>query len=192
MTTQISELNAESHDVLHRQCLAIYLDGECYAFATALHEGLGWPMIGLMDGDVIRHVAATDPNGVLHDVRGPISEKEFGEPFDFRPPYDLQEVSVGKLVRAGKTKEKRVGSVKFARRWAEKLWPTLPWLDSEAMRITNFGDELEALSRKHGLWIRAPYPASKPVLATGEGDEAGYGVYLSDDGISYAIDRRLK
>ena len=45
MTTQIHELNAESLDVLHQQCLAIYLDGECYAFATALHEGLGWPMM---------------------------------------------------------------------------------------------------------------------------------------------------
>ena len=79
----------------------------------------------------------------------------------------------------------------FARKMAEKIWPELPWIVSEAKRVSAFCDELEALCSKHGLWIRAPYPSSKPVLAIGEGDEAGYSVYPTDDGLSYTIDRRL-
>lgn len=45
----------EDVETLHALCLSTYLDGECYAFATALHEGLGWPIIGLMHNGEIRH-----------------------------------------------------------------------------------------------------------------------------------------
>jgi hypothetical protein len=191
MTTQINKIDTESREVLHQQCLAIYLDGECYAFATALHQGLGWPMIGLMNGEVIRHVAVRDPTGTLHDVRGPISEEELGKPFDVSLPYTLREVKVEELVRDKEPPERRIGSVNFARRMAEKIWPDLPWIDSEAKRISTFADALEVLCQEHGLWIRAPYPASKPVLEVGHGDEAGYTVYPTDDGLAYTIDRRL-
>lgn len=192
MTTQIHKINDESREVLHRQCLAIYLDGECYAFATALHEGLGWPMIGLMDGDVIRHVVVRDPDGNLHDVRGLVSEQELGEPFDTSLPHTLREVEVEELVRDREPAERRAGSVNFARRMAEKIWPDLPWIDSEVKRVSAFCDEMEVLCHKHGLWIRAPYPASKPVLEIGQGDEVGYSVYPTDDGLSYTIDRQLE
>lgn len=191
MTTQIKTLNAEAWDVLHQNCLAIYLDGECYAFATALHEGLGWPMVGVMQDGIIRHVAVRDPKGVLHDVRGSVSDREFGEPFNITPPYNLKRVDAADLVRTGEPAEVRARSVAMARRWAEKLWPELPWIDSEAMRTTAFCDELEKLCRKHGLWIRAPYPAGRPVLAIGEGDEKGFTIYPMDDGFGFTIERRL-
>lgn len=185
------EEDTESTEALRDMCVQTFLDGECYAFATALHEGLGWPMIGLMDGDVIRHVAVQSPDGKLYDARGLIKEEEFGlgGPFGLRPPYDLRRVSVGDLVRTGEPSEFRARTVRRARMVAEAIWPELPWQDSFATRVTAFANELEALSRKHGLWIRSPVPAAAPVLAIGDDAEGGYKLRPTADGTTFTIDR---
>lgn len=189
MPTRIEKLDRESVEVLHNMSASVYLDGECYAFATALHEGLGWPIIGLMNGDEIRHVAVRGPDGIIYDVRGKVSEKEFGKPFGLSFPYELREVTVEELRRSDESDEVRHRSVAMARKMAEVIWPELPWKDSAAQRTRVFCDELEALCRKHHLWIRSPYPAAKPVLAIGEDDEGGYETCLTADGLMFTVDR---
>lgn len=194
MPTIISALleeDSESHEILRDTCIRIFLDGECYAFAIALHKGLGWPMIGLMDGDVIRHVTVQRPDGKMHDARGFIKEEKFGLgcPFGLKPPYDLKEVTIDDLVRIGEPLEVRANTVRRARMIAEAIWPELPWLDNFATRVTAFANELEALSRKHGLWIRSPVPAAAPVLAIGDNDEGGYKLRPTVCGTTFTIDR---
>lgn len=182
-----------SHETIRDLCIGIFLDGECYAFATALSVGLGWPMIGLMDGKVIRHVVVQDHDGNLHDARGLIKEEEFGlgGPFGLKPPYDLRKVSASDLVRDGESSEVRANTVRRARMMAETIWPELPWRNSFAARATAFADELETLSKKHGLWIRSPVPAAAPLLAISHDDEDGYTLRPTIDGITFTIDRRL-
>ena len=189
MPTRIEKLDRESIEVLHDMSVSVYLDGECYAFAIALHEGLGWPIIGLMNGSEIRHAAVRSPDGRLHDVRGVVSEKEFGKPFGLSSLCRLREVTVKDLRRLGESEEVRRRSVAMARKMAEAMWPELPWKDSVVQRTRVFCDELEALCRKYRLWIRSPYPAAKPMLAVGQGDEGGYEICPTVDGLTFTVDR---
>lgn len=184
--------DAAALDTLHDLCRYTFLDGECYAFATALSEGLGWPIVGLMNGTEIRHAAVRSPDGKLHDVRGFVSEEEFGHPFGFCPPYEMRELSVADLHRDGEPPEMRASSVRMARKMAEAIWPDLPWIGSLAERMSAFADEFEILCRKHRLWIQSPVPATAPVIAFGEDDEGGYELRPTADGITFTIDRYLR
>ena len=87
MTTLIQTLDDESREPIHSMCISTYLDGECYAFATALYEGLGWEIVGIMEDDVIRHVVVRSPcDGLYYDVRGNVPETELGQPFGLSAP----------------------------------------------------------------------------------------------------------
>ena len=183
----LAEDFVEDYEIFNNMFRSTFLDGECYAFAIALHRGLGWPMVGLKQGEVVRHAAVRSPAGELHDARGFISEEEFGRPFDCSPPYVLCEVSE-KDLRAIRIVHSY--TIDRARRMAEVWFPMLPWKDGGLVaRISAFADELETLSRKHGFWIRAPFPAAPPVLAPDCGSEKGYALQPLSDGLTYAIDR---
>lgn len=191
MTTIITRLKPGSADwqMLQDLCLFMYLDGECYAFAIALHQGLGWPLIGVMDGEVIRHAGVRDPDGMLHDARGTVPEEELGHPFGLPQPYDLREITEKDLHGASGPPEARAHRVGSARRVAETLWPDLPWRESLEARMRAFVDALESLSREHGLWIRSPTPANLPVIAVGDDAEGGYKIDPVLASSSFTIDR---
>ena len=168
-----------------------FLYGECYAFAIALHQGLGWPIVGLYVESHADHAGVRSPDGIIFDIRGSLSEEEFGALYA-KPPYDIREISEEKL-RVGWTCPRYTAeySIQRARRIAEVLWPELPWKETRITKIIAFADELEALCRKHKFWIRATVPASPPPLATEEGAEGGYRLRPTIDGITYTIDRYL-
>ena len=187
MSTLVQTL--QDKKFLQDLCFGMFLDGECYAFAIALNEGLGWPMVGLMSGKEIRHAAVRRPDGKLHDARGPVSEQQFGHPFCFAPPYDLRTVTAEDLIRAGEPNGPRKFSIDMARRTAEALWPELPWENSLASKVSAFAEELEALSRKHGLWIRSSVPTAASMIAIGLDDEGGYELRPTVDGVTFTIDR---
>jgi hypothetical protein len=83
-------------------------------------------------------------------------------------------------------------TIEQAREYAEKLWPQYPWMESQLMQAKAFVDELEKLSRKYGFWIRAPYPAQKPVLCKAFGQETGYSLEHGLIGESFLVDRSLE
>lgn len=191
MPTQLHTLaqDSEDWDNLHRMYRTTpFLQGLCYEFAIALHEGLGWPMVGLMKGETIWHAGVRMPDGRLHDVRGALTEEEFGSYF-LSSPFVIRPVTIEEM-RA--TRPLEPYSMKRARQLAEILWPTLPWIETEAARVKAFVDELETLSRKHGFWITASVPAQPPRLFTGCGDEGGYRVCPTVDGLAHTITRYLK
>ena len=61
--------------------LAASIHGQCYHFAIALHYGLGWPIVGLVETKKIIHVGVRSPEGKIWDGRGEVSEKDFIDPF---------------------------------------------------------------------------------------------------------------
>lgn len=185
MPTILRVLSEEERVAMHENWRPVYFDGECYAFAVALHRGLGWQIIGLMNGEEIRHACVRSPEGKLHDVRGFITEEEFGNPF-LAPPYELREIEESDLCAVRPVQD---GSIKYARIMAENVWPELPWQETLAKRAQVFADAIEAVCREHGFWIRSPYPAALPLLAKGDGDEGGYELQLTADGLTYTIDR---
>lgn len=190
----LGETDSRLRQQLHEVCLSIYLDGECYAFATALHEGLGWQMVGLCnrnDGE-IRHAMVVSPKSGRHfDARGFVQKGEISKPFTHGIySFFFRKIHPCDLVRDGESPEARLNSVAKARMIAEVLWPNLPWKESAASKMRAFVEELEALSRKHGIWIRASLPAVPPSLAIGEGGENGYIIYQRAFGV-FSIDRRL-
>jgi hypothetical protein len=186
MTTTFKALEAQDRKMLHDIILAMCLDGHCYAFAIALNRGTGWPMFGLMKDNVVRHAVVRDPIGVFHDARGEVIEKELGRPFGLKDPYVLKSVSEEELFSIKQISEYTIES---ASKKAQILWPELPW-KSETLknRIFAFSKELEAISRKHGLWLRAFLPTTPPVIAEDFGKELGYELGLTIDG-SYTIRR---
>lgn len=170
-------------------CRTVFLDGECYAFAIALHRGLGWPIFGLILNDEIRHAflyPANVSSDVFFDARGYIAEEKLGEPFDIDYPYKLQQIEEKDLYA---TRPILDNSIDKARQFAEIIWPNLDWKGgARADKILAFAKELEALSRKHGLWIRAAFPGTPPLLAEGCGDES-YSLKIMADGCTYSVNR---
>lgn len=185
MPTTVGELTSEDRNILLGIMESNFLDGECYAFAIALHQGLGYPLVGLMEDDVIRHAGVQCPNGMIWDIRGEISEVDFGSHF-LSEPFIIQKISTEDLYR---TRPIDQIWIKRARSLAEAVWPELPWVQSLAQDMKAFADDLEQISRKHGIWIRSCVPASPPHLSYGDTEEVGYKLSPTVDGIGFTIDR---
>lgn len=189
MPTAFDPLDEESRKTLHDMSMGTYLDGECYAFAIALSDSLGWRIIGLAEGYTIRHALVEQPDGHLRDVRGSFAkdDPQLGMPFGHTPnKYDLQIITASDLRVRRPVGERHI---RLARRLAEVIWPELPWKHSNQSRVQAFMDDLESISRKHRIWIRAPYPAARPVLADGDDEEGGYVLTPTDDGMTFVFDR---
>jgi len=187
MSVVIGNLNPQADRMLKEWCMSVYLHGECYAFAIALHRELGWPIVGLMHEGTVRHAMVQRPkDGRLFDARGSVPEGKVGKPFEISPPYNLAQVEERDLQAIQPVQE---ASIQWAVQVAEKLWPALPWRDSLRERMRNFAEELETLSHKHGLWIRGSMPAQPPLLVPGNGDESGYALCPLADGSTYTIGR---
>lgn len=174
-------------------CKSMFLDGECYAFAIALHRGLGWPILGLVINNEIRH-AFLNPridnadSGILFDARGYIAKEKLGKPFGVNQPYELRQIEEKDLYAARPIMKNFIDK---ARQFAEILWPDLPWKGgTRANKILAFANGLESLSRKCELWIRSPFPGSLPLLAEGCDDES-YSLKIMADGLTYSIDREI-
>lgn len=194
MTTVIKRLgddDQEDWDILQGMHERGYLHGECYAFAIALHRGLGWPIVGVINtNDIAEHVGVRTPEGLLRDIRGAIDEESFAEPYSkLKTPLVFREVTEKELYDTREVIHDQV--IAQARIIAESLWPELPWKDSKEARLKAFADELEQLSRKYSLWVCAPVPTQKPVLFNGNGDEKGYDLLPTVTGNAYLINRRL-
>lgn len=124
--------------------------GQCYHLAIALHHGLGWPLVGLIDNGKIIHAGVRSPEGKLWDGRGKVSEKEFVKPFSKNPPV-IRDITEDDLQTTG-TVQKH--AVEVMQEKAQAVWPKLPWKQkTREERVVAFADELEALSRKHKLWV---------------------------------------
>ena len=156
-------MRPEDQKSLHLLWAPQYLHGFCYLFAEALHQGLGWPMLGIEGpGGTIPHAAVQCPDGRLFDARGYVTHEEFGRPFGFNLPDGL---SAGKIMRLRQVTgtelaafdeipaEARERGIAQARVMAEMVWPDLPWLASIFAPASDFAAELEALCRKHGVWV---------------------------------------
>jgi hypothetical protein len=188
MVTKLTPLAGEDRELLYEMAAPMFTEGECYAFAIALHRGLDWPIVGLMQGEIVRHALTRMPSGKLFDVRGEIEDERVGEPY-LKPPYDLRDIDEKTLYAKRPILD---GTIAHARKMAEALWPELPWKSTYAGRARIFADELETLCRRHGIWIRAPVPAQPPFLAPQHGEEGGYELRPTADGYGFTIDRYFK
>ncbi len=170
-----------------------YLEGHCCEFAIAASRGLGWQLIALMNNQKVRHalVRSPDDQNMFFDSRGLISYQEIGEPFDIQPPYTLADITENDLHIAAGQKIHDIPVVR-ALHVAELLWPDLPWKNSTKSRMEAFAIDLETICRKHGMWIRAPYPAIQPILARADGDEAGFVLIPTIQPNTYLFDRCLE
>jgi hypothetical protein len=190
VTITIKQLSDEDKRCLQDIAGGMYQDGECYAFAIALNRGLGWPILGLMDGEVVRHVAVYGIDHKLHDVRGAFKQDDpkFGRPFGIGLPYTLEPVTEDDL-RAIRPVHER--TIRRALRFAECIWPELPWKEARSEKVRAFANELEEVCRRHGVWLRSAYPAAKPIVSEAVGDEVGFIIEPTQDGIAFTIYRQL-
>ena len=197
MPAIVHQLRPDSEDYQYLyNASGYFLEGECYAFAIALHQGLGWPLVGLIKSydetmkasNVIWHAGVRTPSGQLFDVRGPQSEEVFGE-FFLPAPHTLRDIQVEELYQ---TRPVDDFIIKRARQLAEIFWPELPWQESAAARVKAFAEVLEKLSKEHGFWVAGFVPANLPRLFAGFGDEGGYEIERTCDGLSFTINRYLE
>lgn len=185
----LKQLDEEERESLRAMAESIYLDGECYAFAIALHRGLGWQMRALRT-DTIRHVLLRDArDGSFWDVRGRVKLKDIGTPFGIQEFGLLDPVGESDLFAI-----RRVDDLSISRAaWmAQALWPHLPWKDGVMQKYAAFLRELELLSQKHGVYLYASLPTAWPVLTEAAGGEVGYAFKPSVTGPSYFINRQLE
>lgn len=188
MPTIMHPLDADDYIKNRDIARGTFLEGECYAFAIALHQGLGWPLVGLIKKDVIWHAGVENPVGFIYDGRGMLTRKEFTEYFGGSPsemrPIEIEELYAQRPIQPR--------AINLARAIAEALWPELPWRESLASKALAFADALEKLCREHQMWIVAPSPTQRPCLFTGHGDEGGYEVRPTTNAKAFTIDRYLR
>ncbi len=185
MPTKVVPLSPAAIAELRSSFGAIFADGHCYAFALAMHEGIGWPLVGLMNGKEIRHAGVRGEDGLIYDVRGAFTDADFGRDY-LSPPHIICDLSEAYLREMYPIHDHAINQ---ARRLAEVLYPTLPWRDSLEARMLTFASELETLSHKHGIWIRSAYPTARPHLSLGDGEETGYELHRTADGHGFICDR---
>ncbi len=185
MSVIYKPLDREDWDGLHSLAMSVHLDGECYLFAIALHRALGWPLIGLMSSDVIRHALLKCGDEVYFDVRGNVLYTGIGEPFDMVPPYDLREIQEKDLAQMRPFTDFNLETVIWM---AQALWPELPWKSGPLVEAKAFLEELDTLCKKHRKWIRAPLPTTLPIICESHGDET-YSFTPSVNGRDYFFDR---
>lgn len=174
---------------LLRDFLAATIHGNCYHFAIAMHRGLGWPIVGLVQNREIIHAGVKSPGDEkFWDGRGALSRKEFIEPFacDYLRFSDITEEDLAI------SKNFSEHAVEILLEKAQLAWPELPWkVETFQEKIIAFAKELKELSQKHGIWICASLPNGPPVIFKGEGDELGYRLTLSVEGNAFMINREL-
>jgi len=194
----IEGTDEESRGMIHSLLQGMCRDGDGCEFAAALARGTGLPIVGLLrgacgDGGVPgawRHAAVMLPDGSLFDVRGRVPAEEFGTPFGETWPWLVLRMSEADLAAVRPLQEANMHTIA---KLAQALWPDLPWLETSFHgRMAAFLADLDALSRKHQVWIRAPYPAASPMLAEGNGDEAGYRAGVTCDGLAISFDRSFR
>lgn len=169
----------------------MFLDGNCYSFAIALHHGLGLPILGLFTGEYQgpRHAVVSD--GSLYDVRGKfaVGDPEFGKPFGATVPYDLSVVTEDELRKVRPISDR---VILLAERMAQVLRPEYAWRGGPAKRAMDFANELEALCRKHKMWF-IPVGAMPVVFKETDSeyndDVKGFLVRPTEDGLGYTLTR---
>jgi hypothetical protein len=179
-------LSEEDHKSLHELSQSVYLDGECYAFAIALHRLLGWDLIGIMEGEVVRHACVVHC-GRYYDVRGQVPKNKLGAPFGLSSP-ELRPITEETLYATRPIGDSSIAQSEWI---AEALWPELPWRSGPMVKYRSFLIELAALCEKHGTYIFAPYPMAKPLLTEAVGDEKGFMFSPTSNGRLYFFDRVL-
>lgn len=166
-----------------------YLKGSCFEFAIALHRSLGFPIIGLIADDTIHHAAVKCPDGQLFDARGHFPAAEFGKPFGLGPFNETREITETDLFDDREIQER---AINMALRCAEALWPEESWTDSLASKALAYAEEIEEVSRKHGLWLWGGVATCPPLISDIPNEEvSGYTVRPLATIGGFSLHRRL-
>lgn len=193
MPTVIKPLDDDVREFLDNMLKGIYLEGQCYEMAIALHRGLNWPLIGFVQDmygqSVIRHAAVRHPENGFFDGRGWVSEQNFFAPFGEKGSIITFELETELKHRTRPIQE---SGIKMAGKLAMSRWPELPWVaDTYFQKIGAFLNDIERVCRRHGFWFSSPTAAGWPMIVTGENDEVGYALATTGNG-AYTANRLLK
>jgi hypothetical protein len=172
--------------------MGMALDGCCYELAVAIARGTGLPLVGLR-GDfqgkiTLRHAGVQLPDQTILDARGPVTLFAFMSAFYPDLTASVVPISEDDL-RAVRPLDE--AAVHLLARLSASQWPTLPWRTNFQMRATAFLAELEALSRKHNMWIYGPYPVAMPRISEDKSSSAGYRLLPTAEGLGLMIERHF-
>ncbi len=190
MTTIFEELSTEDHAFLEQLCRLAYLGNASQILAIALHRGTGWPLVTLTIKKQVRHIAVRSPDDIFYDARGACAMESFVEYFLGNPepeegalPYRIRKISEKRLLAKWPEDEM---AIQTAARFAEALWPKLPWRNGSAWGpYLDFAQALERLSRERGIWVDGLLVMiSEPGNAMRNGDNrSGYALRPTANGI---------
>ncbi len=184
-----TKLTAQDFEALHITAKGLFLHGQCYEFAIAIHRATGWSLVGLMKESVIEHAGVRGHDGLIYDSRGANTSEDFSKEFNLTPD-NVQTIVEKDLYATRKIFE---GSIRLASRIAQSLWPELPWRPNTLhSRMIAFMEDLERLSYDHNLWIRSTIPGCRPVISEGDDLEGGYFFSPTVTASAYVMDRYFK
>ena len=184
--TAVRPLNAQDRETLRATLARCYLHGRCYSMAVALHRRTGWPLVAARHatGRLV-HAGVRHPSGAFFDVLGSRTDQDVMNDYGAE---EITQVSEERLHAADpKCWDERIARTE---RLLDDLFPDLPKSNRDA-RLDDFLAALHALCIEHGLCIRAPYPAQRPILYERYGNEVGFEAFRLITG-GWTFDRVLR
>ncbi len=190
---KLNNLSEDNRSAAVSGCLG-FVQGECFAFAIAVHEGTGLPLVGIECGGKIVHAGVRIADGRFFDGRGYVPEdKVAGWQFrEIGPGYTIVPVTKERLyeIREGKIFP---NTIVTASQLAQVGYPELPWNEACFVnRVKAFAHELEKLSRKHGFYITPFNEKAPPVIWPCEDDVWEYSVSPGLSGGQYFLRREIE
>jgi hypothetical protein len=170
---RIKYLNPEGWEwkSLYDLCRGTFLAPHCYEFAIACHDGLGWPLVGYRRGEEMWHAGVRAPDGTLFDARGFVEEDAFGAPFEDEHPAVVPLEKNDLRRTEGGYAADNDAVIRCATRFAHALWPTLPWKETNAMRLAAFLTKLDELCREYGVRVWSATHSAPTMITVGVSPE---------------------
>lgn len=171
----------------------VYRAPHCFTFAIAASRGLGAQLVCIEESGKIIHAGLRGTKKEFRDVRGELTREEFVYGFVSQREFIIRETTEDELRLVSQEATGKPLSellITSARRHAESLWSEWEWKENHLTKVLAFAEELEALCRKYGLWVREAGPSTLPIICQSDGEELGFEIEQSPSTSSQYLFRR--
>jgi hypothetical protein len=149
-----------------------YLEGHCFVFAISVARGTGAELVCIEQEGAILHAGVRGASKEFRDLRGELSAEEFVRPFVSGSQFSIRGTTEKELMQYAESAQAPISEEMLvrARNHAESLWSEWKWKESHLRHMLAFAEELSALCKRYGVWMREGVYTCPPVVYPSDGE----------------------